>query len=637
MTMLAQFSATGGAVANYIEDVFSTYLYTGNGSTQTITNNIDLSTKGGLVWIKGRSVAGSNTLYDTARGVQKQIFTDSTSGTFPTSPASGTAELYAFNTNGFSLGADDGTNTNTNAQTFASWTFRKQPKFFDVVTFTTNGSTNQRVSHNLGSVPGFIICKSYDNFGDWDCYHRSLGRGAWINLNNTNASSAAANVWGTSDPTTTDFGVSSLLLPSGRQYIAYLFAHNAGGFGLTGSDNVISCGSFTASGAGAATVNLGYEPQWVLMKPSSSTGGAWLIFDNMRGWTVSGDDEYLRPNTSAAAGSYDYGEPTATGFNLKNGAGGLDYIYIAIRRGPMKVPTDATKVFSPILSSATTGTQLTTGFRVDSQIIGFAPGGVSFSQSVNDRLRGVSTNGTASGNVLGTASTAAEGALGSISQYWSNTGFQFPPYFSGQSSVFWSFQRAPSFFDQVCFTGDGTLTPINHNLTVVPELVITKKRSSSGSWYASQYLTAPTYGLFNTTDGFSSQGTSYPVTATTFVPTSNTAGYTHVSYLFASCPGVSKVGSYTGTGTTQQINCGFTAGSRFVLIKRMDSAGDWYVWDSARGIVSGNDPYLLLNSTAAEVTTTDYIDPYSAGFELSSTAPAALNASGGTYIFLAIA
>jgi len=115
------------------------------------------------------------------------------------------------------------------------------------------------------------------------------------------------------------------------------------------------------------------------------------------------------------------------------------------------------------------------------------------------------------------------------------------------------------------------------------------------------------------------------------------SGRTYIAYLFASCPGISKVGGYTGTGTTQQINCGFTAGARFVMIKRTDSTGDWYVWDTARGIVSGNDSYLLLNSTAAEVTNTDYIDPLSSGFEISSSAPAAINASGGTFIYLAIA
>jgi hypothetical protein len=117
----------------------------------------------------------------------------------------------------------------------------------------------------------------------------------------------------------------------------------------------------------------------------------------------------------------------------------------------------------------------------------------------------------------------------------------------------------------------------------------------------------------------------------------NNSGYTYVAYLFATCAGVSKVGSYTGTATTKQIDCGFTAGARYVLIKRTDSTGDWYVWDSTRGIVAGNDPYLLINSWVAEVTNTDYIDTYSAGFEISSTAPAAINASGGNFVFLAIA
>ena len=108
-------------------------------------------------------------------------------------------------------------------------------------------------------------------------------------------------------------------------------------------------------------------------------------------------------------------------------------------------------------------------------------------------------------------------------------------------------------------------------------------------------------------------GTNINMTATTFSTSSsaeiNSSSDNFITYLFASCPGVSKVGSYTGTGTTLSIDCGFTAGARFVMIKRTDSTGDWYVWDTARGIISGDDPYLLLNSTAAEVTNTDYIDP----------------------------
>jgi hypothetical protein len=117
----------------------------------------------------------------------------------------------------------------------------------------------------------------------------------------------------------------------------------------------------------------------------------------------------------------------------------------------------------------------------------------------------------------------------------------------------------------------------------------------------------------------------------------NTVGATYVAYLFATVASVSKVGSYTGTGTTLAVNCGFTTGARFVLVKRTDLVGDWYVWDSTRGIVAANDPYLLLNSTAAEVTTTDWVDTAASGFELSNSVGNLVNVIGGTYLFLAIA
>jgi hypothetical protein len=117
----------------------------------------------------------------------------------------------------------------------------------------------------------------------------------------------------------------------------------------------------------------------------------------------------------------------------------------------------------------------------------------------------------------------------------------------------------------------------------------------------------------------------------------NNTGDTYVAYLFATCPGVSKVGSYTGTGALQTINCGFTSGARFILIKRTDTTGDWWTYNSLRGITSGNDPYMLVNSTAAEVGGTNYVDTTGVGFQVTAAAPAGLNASGGTYIFLAIA
>jgi hypothetical protein len=112
----------------------------------------------------------------------------------------------------------------------------------------------------------------------------------------------------------------------------------------------------------------------------------------------------------------------------------------------------------------------------------------------------------------------------------------------------------------------------------------------------------------------------------------NTSSGTFIAYLFASLDGVSKVGLVTHSGSSTDVDCGFASGARFVLLKRTDSTGDWYFWDTTRGIVSGNDPYLTLNGTnQPEVTNTDYIDPLSSGFQISG------DFTDGTYIFYAIA
>jgi hypothetical protein len=327
-------------------------------------------------------------------------------------------------------------------------------------------------------------------------------------------------------------------------------------------------------------------------------------------------------------------------------ASGATYIYIAIRRGPMKVPTTGTTVFSPIATNSVQGTANTTGFPVDTQIMALR-GGFALNSLVPSRLTSVSTNATSSGSFLRTSSTANETTGSDITQFWGNTGFQTSANLANSDMIYWNFKRAPSFFDEVCYTGTGVARTVTHNLAAVPELMIVKCRTPAGNdWmvYASPlgnqaYLQLNRTNVATTSDPMWNNTT--PTSSVFSVGVAgdiNGSGYTLVAYLFATCAGVSKVGSYSGnTGVTVTVPCGFTSGVRFVLIKRTDVTGAWYVWDSARGIVAGNDPYLLLNSTAAEVTSTDYVDTYSAGFEVTDTAPAALNATGGTYIFLAIA
>jgi hypothetical protein len=455
-------------------------------------------------------------------------------------------------------------------------------------------------------------------------------------LNSTAATADSNTRWNDTLPTSTVFslGTEATVNASGATYVAYLFAHDAGGFGDAGDQSVVKCGSFTGNGSTTGPViDLGWEPQWLLIKRATVSTGDWLLFDNMRLFadTPSGDSAaVIRPNSSTTEGLGRWLRPLSTGFqplitigNLNES--GSDYIYIAIRRGPMKTPTDATEVFAVDYgSSSATIPTYDSGFPVD---LGFTSNSFSFAS----RLTGA--------RGLATYTTAAESSNGNF-VFDSNVGWA--TLFSA-TQLSYMFRRAPGFFDVVAYTGTGSGTQtLSHNLSVAPEFMIARRRNSTGNWETYHKDVGAGYstrlnGTFAAGLNSDKWGDTAPTSSVFTVGADLNGSYTHIAYLFGTVAGVSKVGSYTGTGTTLNIDCGFTAGARFVLIKRTDSTGDWYVWDTARGIVSGNDPYLLLNSTAAEVTSTDYIDPLSSGFQISSTAPAAINASGGSFIFLAIA
>jgi len=648
----------------FVEDVFSTYLYTGTGSAQTINNGLDLSGKGGLTWLKTRTgtITGDHYLIDTARGNSKLLVTTTTDPDDTDSTL-----ITAFNNNGFSLGTNGVVNTNT--RTYCSWTFRKAPKFFDIVTYTGTGSATT-ISHNLGSVPGMIIVKARSTTSNWTVYHRSASASGYTAAEsvlkvNLNDAVTDATAWNNTAPTSSVFsvGAGSPTNSNGITYIAYLFAHNAGGFGTAGTDNVISCGSFTADGSGGYSVNLGYEPQYVFLKRTSGTGN-WFILDVMRGAGVgTATTQELKANLVAAESTNagNLMSPNATGFGVSSTLSNLDagdYIYMAIRR-PMKVPTTGTSVFSPVKQTAGTNYDVTfTGMQSVDAVIKYLDisTGVTYNAPMwNDRLRGFPTDMTgntqANNPGLASSSTAAEatGSDPATSNYLSGVTMNRAVWgggWTGYNGVFYGLKRASGFFDVVCYTGTGVARTVAHNLTVVPELMIVKRRNTSGTnWlvYATG-LGATKCTTLNTTDSQFTSASFWNDTAPTSsvftVGTSvsaNNSGDTYVAYLFATLAGISKVGSYTGNGSNQTINCGFTAGARFVMVRRVDDVGNWVVWDTARGIVSGNDPYLLLNSTAAEVTNTDAIDPDNSGFVINRLAAIDVNENGGSYIFMAIA
>ena len=631
-------SASGGGVDKlYVDDVFSAYTYTGNGSTQTINNGIDLAGKGGLVWVKSRGAATEHSLVDTARGASNNLVSN---GTY----ASGNyATVTGFNSNGFNLGSQ--TVANANAVTFASWTFRKAPKFFDVVTYTGTGA-NRTISHALGQEVGMIYVKRTDTAADWQVYHRSLANTEYMVLNSSAAKATGATRWNSTTPTTSVFsvGTDTTVNASGGTFVAYLFAHD------TSADGIVQCGSFTIDGSGNATVSLGWEPQYLMVKSSvSATFNDWLIMDSSRTLTATaGTQAPLKANTSDPENSWNGSQyqPNATGFKAVGNANiSATLIYLAIRR-PNKPPTTGTQVYNAIARTGTGAAATVTG-------VGFAPdlvmpqartGASIWGAHFWDRLRGAIPNLNSSSTVAErTADTTAltafgmDGvAVGSDSTFYiNNTGYTYINHF---------FKRAPGVLDQVCYTGTNVARTEAHNLGAAPELWIVKARNFGTDWIVGCTALAANESMCLNDTTAKTVSPEYwnntrPTSANFSLSTHArvNGGYNYVAYLFATKAGISKVFSYTGNGTSQTIDCGFTTGARFVLIKRTDATGDWYIWDTVRGLVAGNDPHLSLNTTAAEVTTNDSLDPANAGFIVNQLAATNINVTSATYIYLAFA
>ena len=619
---------------------FVSYDITTINSTNRVNNGLDFDDKGGMLWIKNRDQADGHYLYDTVRGEHKSLAPNlSNAESDQTSQ-----KALTFNSNGFSVG--DVHQTNAGSENFAAWCFLKQEGFFDVVTYTGDGTNDQAISHNLGSVPGMIIVKARDQNDSWYVYHRSLGTGKLFRLNSTAAASTSADKFDVT-PTDSHFyvGYDGGLNGDGNTFVAYLFAHDEQDFGEDSDEAIIKCGSYTGN-SGSQTINVGFEAQWVLIKNTTSASTDWFMVDVMRGIpdTTSYDASLIRANESDAEQSSGAGGARITarnngfGFltesNLSCNRSGETYIYVAIRR-PHKPASEfaATKLFN-VDAGANTTPGFDTGFPVDMGIFRVASSTGDF--DIMSRLTGLRR--------LDFPSAGAEANKGTMAQMDHMDGWST----NANTYTGWAWRRAPGYFDVVAYTGTGGSTnTINHNLGVVPEMMWVKRRDASDIWWvyhkdmtgtphnAYMRLDATAAVVTNNDAGF---GNTAP-TATQFTVGGFPAGsgQDHIAYLFASVDGISKVGTYSGTGSAIDVDCGFSNGARFVLLKRTDDAASWYLFDSVRGIVAGNDPKLSPDTTAAQYSSIDYIDPLSSGFTVGTAGGSELNTSGGTYIFYAIA
>jgi hypothetical protein len=611
-----------------------------------------LSGKGGLVWIKPPASADAHAFYDTVRTRAKTISTCHGTGLSSEFDVGAGGDVASFNTDGYTMGNSSTFHVNDSGLKIGAWTFRMNANFFDIVTYTGNGVAGRTVNHALTSAPGMIMIKRRNAAAvtGWAVWHRSATGDLWLNATSIQNSSYVQIQ--SANATTFTLGSGVDVNANGGTYVAYLFGHSAS------ADGLINCGTFVSDASGNSTgVTLPWEPQFIMMK-SIDKATDWIMVDSVRGLPVQGNVRSLFANLYAAENStVEHIKVNPTGFTASGGGLAVsgNYIYVAIRR-PHKSPTLGTQVYNAIARTGTAAAAQITG-------VGFAPSLCISAERViggyqkiwRDNLRGLNAlfeSNASSVENLDTPSISSFDADG-VSVTADNVGSYCNTInASGKSYINWFFKRAPGVFEMVNFIGDlNSNRNIVHNLSAVPELLICKARTSGGGrpgWYVSgSVLAANSYLLLNTTDAYNPSpyytyffGTGTH-TSTTFMvgngSENNQTGEKYIAYLFASKVGISKIGSFIGNGSSQTINCSFTTGSRFIMIKRTDAVGDWYVWDSVRGLNASTEPHSSMNTATNETSTDDSIDSTSTGFIVKQNAATNVNVSSANYIFLSFA
>ena len=262
----------GSGGITYIDEVYKTYLYKGDGTaTQTITTGLDIAGDGGLVWVKDRDGSHNNTLQDSLMSDNQYVVTSSANGS-----GSNTTRIKTITSTGFQVGDD--ADTGAAGYHYTSWNFKKTKGFFDVVEYTGNGAASQTLSHELGCVPGCFMLKSISVNGDWRVWHRSIEPNTTqygITLNGTSATYGTIGDFGSTDPTATQFTVGGDKNTDGVTYRCYLFG---GGSSPAATAKSVNCndGESGLDIAASSSVSFGTGTFcvecWVYLVDSPGTG-----------------------------------------------------------------------------------------------------------------------------------------------------------------------------------------------------------------------------------------------------------------------------------------------------------------------------------------------------------------------------
>jgi hypothetical protein len=658
---------------------FSIVTYTGNGGTQSITG---VGFQPDFVWIKDYSQARNHIVFDSNRGVQKRLHTNTTD-----TESTLTNGLSSFDADGFSIGSN--VNVNANAAGYVAWCWKvnggttvtntegsvnstvqvNQKTGTSIIQYSASGS-DLTYGHGLSQEPNFILVKARTWSNAWFAWHKESGGAQYGGyFNDTSAVSAGNSQVGT--PNATTIGANHPGTRNSGDYIVYAF-HDVAGYSKFGTYTGSSTNDYAS-----VFVSTGFKPSFVIIRKVTGTGVEWVMFDNKR---ANGGflGEFQLNNSSSSEQYKNNNNPayvlfTEDGFEVNGNAqsvngNGVTYIYMAFAADPTTTSPTLSDSFNIQAYDGDSSTfKDITGYGLAPTLVWAKNRNSGNWNTWKDRIRSSHVRSFLSSNL--SDASQGSGPYDAISEFLPD-GWQSSTNWNGSSAgltnqpaltyVGWGWKanndsstrdtsgtipaiisaNQAAGFSIVKYTGNGTNSQtLPHGLGAKPDFVVIKQRNAVSQWVGFTDATG-TFSFFymNTTQAL----TAYPSMSwdATYLNLNsggdqNGANDQHVAYFFRSIAGFSKIGSYTGNGGTQAIT-GLGFSPDCVIVKSATFAEVWSIFDTARG------PNRRLTPSGADQEYTNsgggYLQSFdSDGFTLQAGSSSAsnVNKNAETYIYLA--
>ena len=622
---------------------FNIETYIGTGSSQSITG---LGFQPNFVWLKSRSFSDNHYLQDSVRGATRRIHSNLTVA--EQSPDA--TRFTSLDSDGFTLGGD--ASVNGNNETFVGWGWKAgdlEPTIntngsltsfvsandnagFSIVSYTGDGNSARTVGHGLSAKCDLVIIKGRDSADKWPVQLPQIGDNARMVLEGTAGKTDDSTTAQAGNATVFGIGGDNAVNKSGDRFIAYCFRN------VTGYQKI---GTFTGDGNNDRTITTGFKPDFVLIK-STVGNDNWRLYDTRRGVDeggylepnrTDGDDTSNAPNLLMTSSGFTI---TSGGVSAGNNANGNLYFYWAIAKN---VPSNTTLAnsFKTVTYTGNGGTQSITG-------VGFKPDLVWMKQRSGTQDQMWYDNNRGAGHYISSNNANAQGYANSTVTSFDSDGFSVGSSNSenqnSQTFVAWCWKAGntwesningtqPSLvnantangFSIVKWKTNGSSSQtVGHGLSSTPELVIYKRLDSAQDWFVETNAIDGSYDYanLNTDAAFTlneSGAWSTRATSTTITNFTSNNNFQYVAYCFHSVSGYSKIGTYTGTGSSGNAqNIGFQPD--FVMIKAVDFQYNWNIYDGQRPSDSLTGKNMLIaNANDTEYTSSAVdIDFTSTGF-----------------------